>query len=710
MIPIRLSLRNFMPYREAALSFNGIHVACLCGDNGNGKTALLDAITWAVWGKARAKSDDDLIHLGMAEMEVEFEFTAGNQRYRVIRKRSKSGVKKPGQSLLDFQIAANGDFKSISGNTIAETERKIVDTLRMDYDTFTNSSYLLQGRADEFSKAQPAKRKEVLSSILGLSRYDELEKRAKEHARMKERQRESLEGTIANIDQELTLKGEYEAQLEDAEGALSKLEKDRHEWTLRVNDLSEQKNALDIKRENLADLEKRIAQGEKAIASFESQVQEHRQRIEKYEKSLAGYDEQYAAIQKRLEAVADLVAGLEAKHATLQTVSSQIHHLMSSNANLKQEMEELKKKIDMLSQQDATCPLCGKELETDSRRNIMDNYEKQGQEKKQLFRDNENEIKKLERERSEAVSEIKAIESKTGEERAQCERLSASLEREHVEAEISLPKEREALRKAEENLDIWRSNIQADTEAREKSTEELLLLPQIDAELIKAKQALNETTGRQEMERQRQGAIQSNLDRCTQLEESKKQKADECKTVHEEEEIYQTLSAAFGKRGIQAMLIENAIPEIESEANRLLARMTDSSMHVKIESQRVRKAKEGEPVETLDINISDELGTRRYEMYSGGEAFRIDFALRIALSKLLAHRAGAPLPTLVIDEGFGSQDAGGRERLVQAINSIQDDFEKILVITHIEELKDAFETRIEVTKTLDGSTIEVSES
>jgi len=127
-----------------------------------------------------------------------------------------------------------------------------------------------------------------------------------------------------------------------------------------------------------------------------------------------------------------------------------------------------------------------------------------------------------------------------------------------------------------------------------------------------------------------------------------------------------------------------------------------------METQRAYKTKKAETLETLDINISDELGTRRYEMYSGGEAFRINFALRIALSRLLARRAGAPLPTLFIDEGFGTQDSGGREKLIEAINSIQDDFEKIIVITHIEELKDAFPVRIDVTKTSEGSMIEVS--
>ena len=95
-------------------------------------------------------------------------------------------------------------------------------------------------------------------------------------------------------------------------------------------------------------------------------------------------------------------------------------------------------------------------------------------------------------------------------------------------------------------------------------------------------------------------------------------------------------------------------------------------------------------------------------MYSGGEAFRVDFAIRVALSKLLANRAGTQLKTLVIDEGFGTQDARGLEQLVEAIKMISKDFEKILVITHLEALKEAFPVRIEVVKLPDiGSRYQV---
>jgi exonuclease SbcC len=168
------------------------------------------------------------------------------------------------------------------------------------------------------------------------------------------------------------------------------------------------------------------------------------------------------------------------------------------------------------------------------------------------------------------------------------------------------------------------------------------------------------------------------------------------------------LERAFGKDGIPALLIEQALPEIESDANEILDRLSDGNMSVKFETQREFKDKKRDDrKETLDILIRDAMGERDYELFSGGEAFRVNFAIRLALSRVLARRAGARLQTLVIDEGFGSQDAEGRQRLIEAINSVRVDFAKILVITHMEELKDAFSARIEVTKTERGSRVQV---
>ncbi len=166
--------------------------------------------------------------------------------------------------------------------------------------------------------------------------------------------------------------------------------------------------------------------------------------------------------------------------------------------------------------------------------------------------------------------------------------------------------------------------------------------------------------------------------------------------------LLRELEDACGRNGVQALLIETVLPEIEEHANDLLHRLSGGEMHVRFDPQRERKS-DGNQIETLDIKIADNSGERPYENYSGGEKFRVNFAIRLALSQVLAKRAGARLRTLVIDEGFGSQDPEGRQRLVEAINEVQADFACILVITHIDELRDKFPARIEVEKTAGGS-------
>ncbi len=162
---------------------------------------------------------------------------------------------------------------------------------------------------------------------------------------------------------------------------------------------------------------------------------------------------------------------------------------------------------------------------------------------------------------------------------------------------------------------------------------------------------------------------------------------------------------ALGKDGLQALLIEQALPEIEQEANLLLAQLTDNQTQIFIES--LRDLKKGGSKETLDIKISDSIGLRPYEMFSGGEAFRIDFALRIAISKLLARRAGTALQTLIIDEGFGSQDDDGLQLIMDSILKIQDHFAKVIIVSHLPAMKEQFPVQFIVEKKASGSVITV---
>lgn len=205
---------------------------------------------------------------------------------------------------------------------------------------------------------------------------------------------------------------------------------------------------------------------------------------------------------------------------------------------------------------------------------------------------------------------------------------------------------------------------------------------------------------------QRRGSLESRRQHVVTVAEQATAVAARRRELERDEWLYGQLAEAFGKDGIQALIIESVIPEIEDEANAILRRLTDNRIQVTIES--LRDLKGGGSRETLDVKIADELGERSYDLYSGGEAFRTDFALRIALSKVLARRAGTRLRTLIIDEGFGTQDARGLEQLTEAIHQISKDFDKVIVVTHLDELKDAFPVRIEVTKDpIRGSRFEI---
>lgn len=193
------------------------------------------------------------------------------------------------------------------------------------------------------------------------------------------------------------------------------------------------------------------------------------------------------------------------------------------------------------------------------------------------------------------------------------------------------------------------------------------------------------------------GELLARLEQAGKDREALKTCKQSLKGLRAEERIYSKIRRAFSKNGIPSLIIEQALPEIEERTNELLSRLTEGKMRISLETLKDKKT--GGTRETLEIIITDEQGVPRpYETFSGGEAFRVNFALRIALAQMLAERSGVRIRTLSIDEGFGTQDDDGIQNLIEALQIIQEDFDKIIVITHLDQLKEAFPVRIEVEK------------
>ncbi len=967
MIPHKLSLQNFLSYKapQEPLDFSQMHLAVLIGQNGHGKSALLDAMTWALWGKARGKSEDALMHLGSTEMLVDFEFKLNDQLYRVKRQRHRSG--KTSKPRLDLFIWDEGEarWQPLTESSARATQRKIEDILRMDYDTFVHTAFLKQGEADAFTTATPKDRKLLLGKVLNLAQYEKYAATAREMARELEREMNQLDGRLAELREELARQQEYQEtvqQLQKAERAarlaMSEADKARAEARQALQELeSKEQNReklarrvqrarlehqqtgeeLDRAKQRLARLEALIAQKETLaqryqqwqtaeaeasrwsqvlaqlrpleqrahdlqqaitreqakleqelalrqqelstaenaaaalpdlkeqtrlkraqvaeLESLEAEVRDRTGRLLALQSELKDLENEQSRLEKLLAALPELkakqealqqeVAALEALEQENQERAKRLSELRvliqqgrDDMARLRQDADELKERRDMLERGETDeCPVCRRPLGEESRQHVLQEYEQTLTEMRERYRQAQESVQALTAEvetlkaaskQAEArlrrlpglrnqlaalqarlddydgdetslAAEIASLQQRLEtlqQERAQVQQAQvqaqsrldelprlrrdlAALESRLAEAtqqEASLtalrksvdalqarlaagvlPQQQAELAAVQQQLaDLaydaeahdraralaeqlqdaseqwlrlqdaetrlpemietvqrlagrWQreaDQLQEDETELQVLTEAVRTLPEVQKAWKRAQQAADEAHQRWERAHGQLAAARQKLAALEGVREQRDRLEQEWTQVKAQMNRYLTLSQAFGRNGLQAMIIEAALPELETEANRLLARLSDGRMNVRLLTQQEKKT--GGVREALDIIISDDLGSRPYELYSGGEAFRVDLALRIALSRLLARRAGAALQTLFIDEGFGTQDAQGRENLVEAIHMIKDEFALILVITHIDELKDQFPVRILVEKTEAGSMYRVS--
>ena len=859
MIPLKLSVKNFLCYGDGLpeLDLEGIRLACLSGQNGHGKSALLDAITWALWGKARGRTQDELIHFGESEMLVELEFLARDVRYRVARRHARTlGSRRQGSSDLQLQVLDGSTMQPITGNTIRETQAKVDQITGMDYDTFINSAFLLQGRADEFTNKRPGERKEVLAKILGLDYYDRLTESARRHASEKRMASSivaiDLERMLNEVSREDELTEEIHAvnrDLEEAESRRRVSTQELESSKTRIEDLHRKlleleqlKGQIPVIGRDISDLDEEIDFRQGRITSYEeliadkdkievglAELKEVRGRFEEMSASRDRFDEltkhkseleraiqsakatlqeQIVQLESKIEnelrpvvqAAPSIASDLEAaraqlhefgnaereissKRVRLQEISTRVGQLEATVQQLTSQGHDLRSKLNLVksSHGGARCPLCDTELGPERCESLSHTYDAQIKEKIRLHQENQAALKSAQegangleseitqqqdallREQQKAHSSIAVLERqiKDGDSAAnELERVNVDLAEKRRElAEViyasaeqqevarlegligelgysrdvhdSLGQQVQALQPFEdshrrlneaiEGLPVERGSLTRAQNMRQRRHEELSTnkdrqrdlesqvsdLPEWEAKLTRAQSDQQTLEFKHQELFKKQVELTGESKRLEELKSKIKTKGTERDRLREQQEVFQELSVAFGKNGIQALLIERVLPGLEDEANALLGRMTDGRMTIKLETQRERRGSGGDPVETLEIKISDEIGHRSYEMFSGGEAFRINLALRIALSKVLAHRSGAPLPTLFIDEGFGTQDTAGRERVLDVIRAIEEDFEKIIVITHLDDLREAFPARIDVVKEGTGSTFQV---
>ncbi len=844
MLPLRLELRNFMSWRELdALRLEDIHLACLAGPNGAGKSALLDAIGWALWGRARGRSAADLLRVGSQEMRVQLDFRQDDQVYRVLRRRWRA---RRGEGSLDLFVRdARGNFTRISEASMRATQRRITALVRLDFETFINSAWLQQGRADAFTTRTPAERKQLLASILDLSLWQRLEAAAKDRLAGLETQLALLQSRNEETECDLARQQTLEAALQVARDASAAAQHDLdaaeqvakagehvpHDLRfarerlagerdkLRQHQVDDEAAGSDCERQEqrIAALEavlaqrKEIERGRDALQKARQSDRQMGERLRRLgdlrerEQSLrerlrdarAELETRQGALDARIESLereaqaapGDALEQTRERIAALRALERERSQLQSDanreqgerarlqgvNRNLRETMLDLRSRMDRLERSDgATCPLCGQPLDDEARLALIARLQQEGGAQGDRWRANEGRMRELAeadrrrqartaqlddelrqlqpllarvaelearaRAAAEATEQLQLLRSEqaglrarldSGDYARELQAQLAALEKggeaigydsaqhdaaqEQLAQYDSFEQRQTALRVALDGLPVAQEALAAARARRERIQAEQRAaqerIAQLESDIAELETSLTEHQAQQEQlaqlrveAQQADRTLVSAGQELAALESLRGRHAtlqQRAASLQQEVDIYHELRQACGRDGVPALLMESAIPELETAANALLLRMTGGRLRLQLETTRERER--GGDIETLDIRIADEYGSRDYELFSGGEAFRVNFALRIALSRLLARRAGTQLRSLFIDEGFGTQDDAGREGLVEAIAAIQDDFDLILVITHIEELRDRFPLQIRVERDAAGS-------
>ncbi len=717
VIPLHLSLRNVRTFEEFDLDLPE-GMCALLGSNGAGKSSVVNSIEVALFGpEGRSLADWYPRGGGEEPLVITLTFEHGPDLFRVRRSFSPKGR---GVSKVDLERVTAGEriadltplgampdadgmishareavWEPLTLESQTATQERIEGIIGISRDTFRASSFLAQGEAGRFAEAPARDRKRWLGEIIGLGQWDEWLDRARKEKRVAELAVEKIAGSLERAEGELAERSLIEQEREEA--ILQRTAADLN--------LKETLAALTTARDALAEAEKqaeRRAGAEKAVQDAERQLSDVERAVRQRESEIAMIDVRLAerfnleGIAGQVERLAtdkdSLVKALQAwkererleRELAQATADSERAAAAAKNFDLQAESVLAGIGIE-------TCDRCGQVLHKEAAKRAAASFAEDAEAHRQLAH-------RFDEQAKDAAQLLTAIPS----EQPDATRLPM-LERSLADAQGAKARlaalEEAAARKvvAEREADEMRAGLreceQALVAARAVVTGFGPHDPQALGKLANRVRShetdeANYRLGISQLERAIAGA-DTNLARLDKIAADVHDAHARRDDLLSELDLLIAMEKACGPNGVPALILENvAIPQVEAEATRILGLLGGPAYACELRTLREKKT--GGLSGTLDIVLLTETGDAAYECFSTGEKARIAFALRLALAQLLANRKGSSTGLLVIDE-IGGLDAEGISALLEVLEDLARKILRILVISHVPELRDSFE-------------------
>ncbi len=796
MRPLRLELEGFTSFKERlALDFDGLDLFAITGPTGAGKSSLIDALVFALYGQVPrvGREYKQLVSHGAERLSVGLDFEVGGKRYRVART-----VRVTGNPQVVLERQTDTGFEPLAGR-VKEIEEAIETIVGLDYDAFTRSVVLPQGQFDAFLKGEPKERRKILVALLNLGVYEDMQQIASRRAQDARREAEFIanqlvgdfkdasptaledartelagarlrsqqsEAALAGLAQALaaaqrvaTARRDLEAIGRDlvaeqgralkASGTLAeaggrrdtllaeqaevrqrleavRFDARRHEALLAAKPRAEQLSDLEPRRERLdqarADLAASLLAARGRLAEVETAVplldEGHRAAKAEVDKAraerealhrrhaavelrrhlepgapcpvceqvvravpggaaAASLGEADAAVKKAETREAEARAALERSRIALERGRGEVGQIETQAAQIESQGEDLRQQGRAVAA--ALEGLGVKPLELADPKALLVSLSTEllGLERERVNRDRlEAEVRRLETAATQLESALAAARS-----------LREAAESRVADLETRSKGLRESKAAAEKDLEHlaergdWLPEAGTSRSPAGRVDEVALLEARRDAIQKDAKDT-HAQIARLESSIER---LERDLARSLELQERKK-------TLDAQAALANTLAQHLRADQLLAFIQEEALRQLASDGSRRLEALSLGRYSLAVDDQEFA---------VVDHWNAD--SHRSVKTLSGGETFLASLALALALAEGLAGlasegRAGDPLESLFLDEGFGTLDPETLAQVVQALDALHGGKRMVGVVTHIPELAAQLPARIEVSR------------
>lgn len=689
MIPVRIELNNFFSHKNTEIDFSKFDSALLIGNtegdydisNGCGKSAIFESVLWCLFNKARVAAMDDIIQWDEESCCVVMEFIQSGIRYKVKRLRSRV----TGTSQVDFKyLSDDGEWIDISGSTAKLTNEKINSILKFDYKTFINSAYFRQNDISEFAESDPGRKKEILKSIIDISKWDEYEKESKSRLKNLKSEASIYQAKVEDLDVDEVSLAKANNKIEEIKSNLKLLRQEKYEVSDSLEKLiskyQEIKSNLDTDQWDKITLENKEI--DTKMSSLRDKNETEKIELSKINKNLKSNNKDISDIVEKISKI-EVEDDIEEKLKKVRDSLVIYRTKLSTATNL---IEVLDKK----EFKEGTCQICEQDISEELYSHLLNSHEREraGYEKDIIFSKNKIEecnslIKKLQSSQKDAKlldtlsSKLKSLRN----EEAFISKSHNSVSEKIKELKNDFQKLKS---KKELNMSILDS-LKNDNFQKMNSKIE---------ELRNSKKSLDEKISNKNREI---GVLSQQIKTLKENIDSMRSDKETLIKLNKKLAAYEKISKLLGKNGIQTILLNAVIEDLEKTANKILVNICNEPLNILLETQRV--GSDGVSiVDTLDLKVKKDGIVQNFKSLSGGEQFRISLSLRIAMSEISSRHGGSSLEFLLLDEINSPLDRHGTENLfVNVIRALEKKY-KIMVITHNDSLKEKFSNVIDITK------------